>query len=292
MDITELLSELNIEYREHGASPNVGHGWVGVNCPMCGSGKHIMGINLRSVAATCFYCGRHKLADVLSAACGRPVREILPLIRQLDAWGDSWTPGTVKPTGRYTPPPGVGELLSAHKRVLKQWGFDPAECARHWGIGGIGPMGDYKWRLFIPIVRGGKPVSWTTRAVGEQIALRYRSANPEHESVPAKHCLWGEDYVLHSAVIVEGFKGAMAIGPGAVATLGVSYTEHQMIRMSWFARRTIVFDNEPNAQRRAAVLADALSVFPGETYVACLSGAQPDSSPADEIAELRRRFLE
>lgn len=291
--ITELLTDLNIEFRQHGEAQDVGHGWIGLICPMCHHPRYLLGINLRSLAVSCWRCGRHRLGDVLAAASGRTIREVLPLIRQLDAYDASSGPRSeFRPSGRYQPPSGVAPLLAAHRRCLERWGFDPDECVQNWNIQGIGPGGEFRWRLFVPVVRAGKPVSWTTRAIGERVALRYRSANPEHESVPIKHCLWGEDHAYHSAVIVEGFKQAMRIGRGAVATMGVGYTEQQLIRMSWFARRTIVFDNEPAAQRRAVELADALSIFPGETFTVCLSGPQPDSSPAEEIAELRKGFLE
>lgn len=294
MTIRELLRELHIDFREHGESQYVTHGWLGIECVHCGrgTGRHGMGIHTRSLRVSCWKCGKHRLVDTLAEAAGLKHSVVWKLVVQLDAANATSGDFTaVRQCGRYQPPPGVGELLPAHKRYLEKRGFDPDEAASLWKIQGIGPGGPHHWRLFIPLTQRRKPVAWTTRAIGN-VEPRYLSSPPEHSSVLLKHCLLGEDLALNCVVVVEGLFQAMRIGPGAVATMGVSYTESQVIRLSRYMSRCICFDNEPEAQRRASALADSLSVLPGETHVACLSGPQPDSSPPEEIHELRQRFLD
>src|SRR5207245_2797387 len=110
--------------------------------------------------------------------------------------------------GRYKEPSGVGPLLPEHRNYLSKRGFDPDEVVEKWGVKGIGRGGRYQWRLFVPVFVEKKPVSWTTRAVGN-VELRYVSAPKTEESVHLKDTLFGEDYVRNTIVVVEGPLDAM-----------------------------------------------------------------------------------
>lgn len=293
MTLRDILQRLGIEFAEHGESGQVSAGWVGIRCPHCAgnTGKFKCGINLRHLSVSCYTCGRHKLSDTLSRASGVSLRDVLPLLVGLIRSDDEWEPRTQRLTGTLKFPDGTGELLPVHRKYLEKRGFDPDECERLWGLKGIGAGGRYQWRILLPVLRNAKPVSWQTRAIGQHTEPRYLAASPEDESVPLKHCLGGSQHARQSVVVCEGYFQAMRIGPGAVATMGVGYTEHQLLLIAQYPSRCICFDNEPQAQRRAHQLATDLSPFPGETLIANLSGPQPDSSPADEIRELRARCL-
>lgn len=291
MDVRTLLSELNIPYKDHGESPLVSAGWAGAECPFCGRGtnKPGLGIHLRTLRCSCWKCGTHHLASVLHEITGLPWSAIKQRLTDLDA-----NPGisrVTKPTGRYREPVGVGPLLPVHRQYLAKRGFDPDEIAEVWGVRGIGLAPKLQWRLFLPVTVRDKPVSWTTRAVGD-VELRYVSADPTDESVHLKETLYGEGLVKQAVVVVEGPTDAWRIGPGAVATYGLSHTAAQVARIARYSTRVICFDREAAAQRRARRLADDLATGAGETYVVRMSGKDPCDSPVDEILELRKRFLE
>lgn len=264
-------------------------GWVGVVCPWCGvEGKPGLGINARSLACSCFKCGRHRVGETLAALTGKPVREVLSMLPGVDP--DVSAPD--RPAGVYTPPPGVGPLLPAHRAYLESRGYDPDRLASEWGVRGIGHDGGvYAWRLFMPVPVNGQPATWTTRAVGDATP-RYRSARPEHESHPLKKTLYGWHHVRHAVVVVEGPFDAIRVGPGAAATCGLTVTAAQVRLIASVPTRVVCFDSDPAAQARARDLADRLAPFPGRTFVVELSGKDPDTSPPAELAELRNRFLE
>ena len=298
MSLRDALRTLSIEFREAGEHKNVRHGSLGVNCPKCSphSNQFLCGIGLNRSFVSCWRCGRlGGLASTLASIANLPVNAVLAVLRESGVSGanqSDWKPSQT-PAGKYSPPDGVGELLPVHRRYLEKRGYDPDYVYEHWGIRGIGMDGGrYKWRLFLPIIQNNRPVAWQTRAVGKDVEPRYLSSPAERSDVSIKHCLFGEQHARHSVIVVEGAFVAMLIGDGAVATCGVGYTEQQLVRIAKYPQRTIVFDNEPQAQRRASELADALSTFPGDTFIVNLSGPQPDSSPPEEICELRMRFLE
>lgn len=190
-------------------------------------------------------------------------------------------------------PTGIGEFLPAHLNYLRGRGFDPAQIAETWGVQGIGPVGRLKWRLYIPIFdRFGLEVSWTTRSVGKENAIRYWSAMGEQEVLPHKSLLYGAHLCRHVIVVCEGAIDVWAIGPGAVATCGVGFSEQQRSVMTDFPFRVICFDTENDAQRRARQLCGELSLLPGHTENVVLESGKDaaDADPA-EIRELRLRYF-
>ncbi|MBW2309219.1 MAG: hypothetical protein JRG73_20040, partial [Deltaproteobacteria bacterium] len=111
------------------------------------------------------------------------------------------------------------------------------------------------------------------------------------EAVPHKTLLYGEELAGHAIIVVEGPTDAWRIGPGAVATMGLGYSSEQVIRIKNHPVRAVCFDKSIEAQTVARKLAAALSVFPGQTFVASLDAADPGSAAQREVCELRRRFL-
>jgi DNA primase len=122
--------------------------------------------------------------------------------------------------------------------------------------------------------------------------LRYINANPREEAVPAKDLLFGQDLARHAIVVVEGPFDAFRIGPGAVATMGLSYSREQLFKMSQYPVRVICFDQEDKAQQRARGLANDLLPFPGKTSVVVPQSADPGDMSEEEVREIRRTFLE
>lgn len=293
MRVPDLLDKLGIRYvgqeHKHGRP-----GWVQVCCPWCDGGhqRYHLGIALGTATVNCWRCGRHRLGDALAAITGRSVADVLRLADGLDLRTDA---APVRPMGRLVLPGGLLRLdhaeAAAHRRYLAGRGFDPAHLARLWGLGAIGLAPRLAWRIFIPVYLHGKVVSWTTRAIGDRVEQRYVSASAEEEALPHRSLLYGEDYCRGAVIVHEGPADVWATGPGAVATLGTSYNQAQLARLSHYAVRAICFDNEPAAQRRASQLARDLSAFPGETLVVQLEAKDAGSAHPDEIAELRQAVL-
>ena len=292
MNIRDLLRSLRIPFREHGESPHVSAGWVGLICPMCGRGSsnYGLGIHTNSLAVNCWKCGKHGLRKILKHACNdRIPKHIWESIENLDK-----SPRIEIPVGKYTPPYGTGALTDAHRDYLRGRGFDPDYLARTWEIGGIGQIGGhYAWRICIPVRMGSEMVSWTTRAIGDvPHTRRYRSAPNSESTVPVSECLYGEHFVRNGIVIVEGPTGCWRIGPGTCCTCGLGFSRGQIARIGKYPVRALIFDNEIGAQRRASQLADELSIFPGTTAIVQISASDTGELCDDEVMEIRREFLE
>ncbi len=191
--------------------------------------------------------------------------------------------------GSLRTPFAVESLHSAHERYLTERGFTSSELVSTWKIKGIGPISELglQWRIFIPIYLDGTLVSWTTRSLSDK-GVRYVNAPSEWESIPRRELLYGEDFVGHTVIVVEGATDVWKIGPGAVATFGVAFSRAQVEKLSKYSHRIICFDSEDGAQKKAKELCQQLMAFPGETTNVVLDSKDPGSATNEEIQQLRR----
>lgn len=282
----EILDELGVDYETEG--PNTRPGWLQMMCPWC-MGEDYLGFNTFGNYCNCWRCGYKSAIDLLLKTSNVTFKQAKELTSDLTTSG--FQRADIR-QGTLTLPDGIGKLLQPHRKYLKGRGFNVQELKRLWGIQGIGPIGEHRWRIFIPIHLNGVVVSWTTRSISDKVAVRYLSASLDEESVPHKTLLYGEDYCRHSVVVCEGPIDVWRIGPGAVATCGVGFKEAQILRLSKYPVRVVCFDSERQAQRRAKKLCDALEVFSGTTYRVELDSKDPGSATKREIRKIRRRFLE
>lgn len=290
MNFTELLSRHNIPYRRGGEHHHVSQGWVGFDCPFCGrgTGRFHMGFSLAKRITSCWRCGYHPAARTLAELLGIRYHEARELIGSEPGW-DLEYHGHKR--GKLVLPWGLGPLLPAHVRYLRERGFDPEELQRLWGIQGIGIAHQLAWRIWIPVQLHGTVVSWTTRSLTDK-GVRYIAAKQEEEVVPAKTLLFGEDYARHAIIVTEGPFDVFRIGPGAVATMGTAITNGQVERISKYPVRVICLDTDWAAQRRAGKLCRLLAPFPGRTVNVTLDAKDPGSASGREVQRLRRSFLE
>jgi len=295
MTIQEFLEDHQIDYKEAGAHHHARTGWIQIDCPFCGegSGSYHLGINLENQYANCWRCGSLELTAVLSSATGLPQRSLYNLLDKPEQAAHSPSKSS-RTSNPLTIPDGLEPLSGPYTRYLERRGFDPVEIEKLWDIKATGMYGHLAWRIWIPIVLHNKVVSWTTRTIGSEKhkAAKYVSARPEDEIVEHKHLLYGEDFARHSIIVVEGPTDAWAIGPGAVAVMGLNYSQEQVAGIATYPVRTICFDEGVKAQSVAEKLAGELSCFPGQTHsVELESGNDPADAEDWEIEILRTKYL-
>lgn len=284
--LIEFFKVNRVPHKTAGQDKHVRAGWVGIPCPLCGdNGGYHMGIHVHFVYASCWLCGKHSFYDVVKALGLQwsDIKHVRDSVEKVSNKFDN------KKRGRYRPPLDLMPLTGRHRTYLKGRNVDvDADWFVKCKVQSIGP-GDprYKYRIFLPVLLGTKEVSFTTRstlATGQ----RYLSASAACEELPHKDLLYNEDLVKSVIMVHEGPMDALAVGPGAVATFGTSYTKNQINRIGRYPKRFICFDNEPVAQRRAEQLADELSVLPGVTFNIRLDAKDAASAPSAERARLRR----
>ena len=290
MTFLDILEHYGIPTAPEGHH-HVTPGWIGLDCPNCsrGSGKFRLGYNVAKSYLSCWVCGHQSLPWTLCALTGEPYPVVKEMLGDLDR-EERLERRAIR--GGLAIPPGVGVLLPAHETYLRKRGFDPDQISKVWGVSGIGMAKRLAWRLYIPIHLDGAVVSWTTRSLSDDAKAKYQNAKAEEESFPAKSLLYGEDHCRHGIIVCEGPTDVWRIGPGAVATFGVQFTQAQVLRISKYPIRAICFDNDPPGRKAARKLVRDLACFPGETHDVILDADDPGSAGVGEIGELRRKFLD
>lgn len=291
--VIQVLTENGIPFKQSGEHHHAREGWVQIDCEWCSPGweKYRFGIPLdRPYYGVCWACGSHRLDEALST---KLEISIVNARRLLDGLERGYALPMREKRNTLILPHGLRDMMPVHRRYLERRGYDPDKMASLWGVRAIGNESELGWRLWLPVHYQGEVVSWTTRGITEYAKLRYINARPDQEILSPKTLLFGEDYVRgNTIIIVEGPFDVYRIGPGAVATMGLSYSREQLLRMSRYKNRVVCFDSEKVANKVARKLCHQLEVFPGNTYrVELESGKDADTANKKEIKELRKRFL-
>jgi hypothetical protein len=282
-DLREQLLVLGVDMAMPGQQ-YYREGWINIRCPFCHSSKRMLGVSEQTYAASCWKCGKQ---NTLSAVLGNHPHLSRNVVKGILGDRRFTVPETEVHTGTYKPPTGLVELNEFDRKYLEQRQFDADELVHHWGIQSY----SRSHRIFIPVYMDGVLVSWTSRATTKS-GPRYRTATNDQSALPVGTIVYGLDKVSHTAIIVEGPTDAWAVGPGAVAVLGVSYTDAQVHRLANVPRKVICFDSSLSAQRRAYDLAGLLSTYGTDTVIVELeTGSDPAEADKAEIEELRTRYL-
>jgi hypothetical protein len=141
-------------------------------------------------------------------------------------------------------------------------------------------------RILIPIIQGGKTVSWQARAIGD---------HPKKYLFPTgcrkSQYLYNLDTALHydGIVIVEGLTDVWSVGPDSVALLGKSMSPYQLhiLKTVWsfygFATVLLDADAYPEAQKIARVLSNDETAFPRGVRAARVPKGDPGDYTDEEI---------
>lgn len=284
IDLLRLLESHSIEYRI------VSKDWVNVCCPFCGDTNYHLGIPLTGRVANCFRCGPHNFEYTIKSILGinnTLLDEILDKYRSRKIILEK----EKKETATSVELPG-DDLAPLHKEYLRKRGFDPNFLKEKYNLKGVGPIGDWKFRIIIPIYYNKEVVSYQGRAVKDGM-VRYKTASNEESIIPAKSILYNLDNCSkESAVIVEGAFDVMRLGDGVIGTLGTGMTTAQIELLSTrFNKVIFFFDPEIEAQKRAEKFGSLLAglgidvdIFDSELE------HDPGSLTEEEIALVKREL--
>lgn len=299
MTFQEILDNHGVSYLTEGHH-HCRPGWVQFDCPFCGRGSNAyhMGYSLEGNYVSCWRCRGHGLVATVMELCDIDYRSAKSLLGGISEGFPAAR--KIERRGTLVMPKGLGPLLAPHCKYLRdERSLDPAILAKFWRLQGLNAIGRVKppdrglialaWRIFIPYIEQGEVVSWTTRTISPMVTQRYIAAPANCEAVDHKTLLFGEHLTSrHAVVAVEGEFDAMKVGPGCVAVGGTAFKMAQVNRLSRYLKRTVCFDSENDAQKRAVELVDLLSAFPGETINVCLDAKDPGAASDKELQQLRR----
>jgi len=147
-----------------------------------------------------------------------------------------------------------------HIDYLEKRNYDVQHLIQNYNIHFGGYTGNFKYRIIIPVYLNGKLVSYVGRDITESAYLRYKNLREQDSVLPVKETVYNIDNVTDEAIICEGITDAWRFGFNAVALFGLVYTQKQVRLLGTKLKKAyICFDNEPQAEQAAEILAEELS---------------------------------
>jgi len=289
-------------------------GWIQIHCPLCaGSQDWHGGFNLIpghrfEGTYSCYRCGYSLVKNVIRALLrvddSSAARIYLTYLREpsqisrehhRDDTQDRPPVSFSTPSRNVPLPPGTGPLQETHRRYLTQRNFDPDLIERDWKIAATRNVGEYAFRIIIPVFRDGYRVSYQGRDITSLAPDKYRACHISNEVIHHKFTLYGiDDVKRNSVIVVEGVTDAWRIGKGnVVGTFGVKFTRPQLLLLHQrFDRVFVFFDDEPDAINQGLLLVNQLEVLGTEAALFSPGeGRDPGSLPDSEAAEIVRELL-
>lgn len=289
MKIKQLLEDYNIAYTTEGS--NTQEGWININCPFCSDPSAHGGFNLAGSYYNCWKCGWHPLENVLSELLGTSKTQ--QVIEQYQGCSDYRHNKKIALAKKIKYPTGTDEIQVQHKLYLKKRNFDPDEIKRLWDIKGTGHIGEYSFRIIMPIYYRNRLVSYQSRDITDKQKLRYKACRIEKEVIHHKHLLYGFDKVKDKmGILVEGVTDVWRLGAGAVAAFGTSYTPEQVSFIHKnFNVLFILFDTEKDAQDKAKKLSLTLAGLGLRVEIIKLDEGDPADLGQEEANNIKKELL-
>ena len=281
IDFITFCHDQGVAYITEGK--NCSPGWIQIKCPFCGDYSKHLGFNIERGGFSCWNCGKKKTFEVMLKLSNLSISEI-----KRKYWKKNGRPVAKKERKerktKCKKPSGFIEFSKRHLKYLEQRNFNPSKIIKQWNIQAIGPAGRYKHRIYIPVFEDGILMSYTCRDITGKSHERYKACLAKEEAKNIKKCLYGIDKVLQDTiVVVEGCTDVWRLGPGAVATFGVIFTDSQVNRLRKFKKVFIMYDAE--AGKEANKLAHAIGAFTDVSIVSLDHGDPGDlkQKEADRI---------
>lgn len=281
-DARGFLDEYGIEYENN-------RNFYNVQCPFCDDRSKHLGVPKKGYTCTCFRCGKHSLFSTVKELLGLQPKNINEILKKYDTLSDdveevSYQNETITVPG--------GKLTKGHKLYLESRNYDADYLERKYDLRGTLATGDaYAYRIITPIYYNNRIVSYQGRDYTGRQEARYMTCKPEFEIIHHKKILFNLDNCKQDSVIVcEGVYDAFRFGNDCCCTFGTGYKGEQVnLLAKRFTRVFLMYDPEPEAQERARVMGDALSLAGIDVQNILLNnGKDPGDQSEQTVKELKK----
>jgi len=285
-DVRSYLSEVGIPYQTEGK--NVTSGWVEIRCPYCSDSSFHLGIS-PIFLFHCWRCGaKGHILKLIQELENCSSREAKARIGQFQDF--SLIPAQEEPVYSTTvklPLESHVQFTSHHLDYLRQRNFDPNHIVAKYKLRVCNHLGKYKFRFIIPVFMNGSLVNFTALDYTRKQNPPYLHCENKNSVIPMKQCLYNVDSVSDTALIVEGVTDVWRMGDGAVAIMGIEWTDDQILFLSSLELKKAVVFFDSDAIDKSHQFASEISAFIPNVEVHEL----PEGDPADltykQVEEIR-----
>lgn len=290
-DAERFLKDYGISYVTSGKNTSVG--WVQISCPFCADPSYHGGISITG-AYNCWKCGKKSLYSVISTILNISYVDVKEIV---DKYTYNYKRSREREVTNYENeslelPIGTGGLKSVHEKYLLSRNFD-CDKLEKFRLMGTNHIGDYSFRVIIPIFYNGKMVSYTGRAIYEDMEPKYKTCSKKEEIIPHKNILYNLDNSIKDTVIVvEGPTDVWRIGDDCVATFGVNFTLQQVKNLVLrYKKIYVLYDSDPAGVQQSEKLVWDLDSLGVEAYRVDLDCGDPAGMGVADVMVLKRSIF-
>jgi hypothetical protein len=255
MNFEKLFRDYNVPY-----SLRINRGWVNCNCPYCDTKSTSFNLGFNP-AGNYYHCWKSKhnypIRQVLSTLLNVSESSIDNILMDYQGVGETLSEKKTSNI-KYLELP-TNTFTKAERKYLKSRDFDPKYLYKKYHVVGGGIDGYWKFRIIIPVFYQGQLLSWTGRSILSKEKLkqldipRYKNLSIEKSIKNIKELFFNIDNCKSDTVVLtEGAFDVLRFDGNAICSMGTELTESQInLLASRFRKIFILFDNEPEAQKKA-----------------------------------------
>ncbi len=310
IQIIELLDDLGIKYKTFGK--NVSRDWVEISCPFCDDHSEHCGVSLQKQGFNCWVCGAKGsifklIMEIENCTYHQAKITVEKFSDSLIYQPQEKTPAIGHTNRNIIPKEASSILPSLHLNYLRKRNFDPTHIQKEYKIMACDILGNFAYRIIIPIILNEVVISFTGRDVTGKQENKYKNCPNELSQFSIKETIYNIDTVKNKMIICEGPTDVWRIGRGAVATMGVEYTTSQLVLIAQKEPKEIYILYDSDATKtetygcrgelitkigpsKAEKLASAVSTFCSKVEILELNEGDPADMSTEETTKLRKEI--
>lgn len=292
-DIKSYLEDRGIRIFTEGK--NTSPGWININCPWCGDKSNHLGINLWSKKMHCWKCKpKGSVINLVMLLDGIPFSIAEKVMFQYeDLYFYQHIPKEKEKVKFQLPKEASSTFANNFINYLIGRGFDPKEIIPKYQLISGTHLGDYKFRIIIPVIMYGRMIGFTSRDITGKAELRYKECPKEMAIIPPEQWLYNLDTVGEAIAFVEGPFDVMRCGNGFVSNLGTSFSLSfvSILKNRGVKRAFTIFDPEKEATKQSIKLRNLLSTVIPHVENINLNEGDPAELSDQDVKVLRRMIF-
>jgi hypothetical protein len=291
MTLLDVFNENSIDYETSGKHST--QGFINTHCPFCDDSSSHLGWKNDASYTNCWRCGWHNTYDSLLSITNLDKKEVINIIKQLEITENHtfYTKKERKNKNNVIKIPNNYNFIDSAIKYIENRNFNFGYLQKKYDLRWGGIVGDWKYRIIIPIYQNCRLVSFQGRIISSKIKPKYKFLSNDKSIILPKNLIFNYDNCKNDSIIVcEGVMDVFRLGNNTCCLFGIEYTEKQKTILSEYKNVFILFDNEDIAQKKARKLANSLCLLNCNVEIIQIDKNDPAELSEKEVLELKREL--
>ena len=292
-DVKSYLDDRGVRWSDSGR--NTSPGWINIECPWCDDRSNHLGINIWSKKMNCWNCKKKGIITSLVRQIDGVSKTTAERIMSQyeDLYFHQSIPQEKEKIKFQLPKEATDVCTNNFTDYLIGRNFNPNIVIPKYQLKCSTHLGNYKFRIIIPIIMYGRMMGFTSRDITDRAELRYKQCPKEMAVLPPDQWLYNIDTVGNVIGFVEGPFDVWRLGNGIVSNLGTTFSLSfvSILKNRGVKRAFIIYDATKQATKLSIKLRNLLSTVIPHVETIVLSEGDPAELSEQDVKTLRREIF-